>query len=278
MKNFFEWSDRQIGVAEQKQILTGIIAAIPKIKAFLLESIQLNINESSGGNVTSRAEKYILSNKVFVRWLSKYGELIKKDDSYAKSCGLEACAYYCTNDIVVKISEDHKEMDIANKIRGKLNIVPVVDAVEIEVGDDNSISYAIVMARLEVDILPVHVNEAAKILIETCYYLMDKVYENQNISSENIRRRLSLAYFSRNKDVDEKVLLCLGDMVRMVKLVYVKSGYLLGADWSTNNMGTTGSGKVQAFDYGRSIVHIDARIKAPDKKIKKLFLPAQANN
>lgn len=194
---------------------------------------------------------------------------------YQNSCGQDGCAYFFSNRVVVKFSYDAREMEIAERVAGLLRRVPIMDAFEIEIQEKGSVLYAIVMRELETGSrMDENYTEAYSIFAAVLDRLMDLVYKKPDIPVEYIRKRLSLAYMTREGGVSRKTRAYLEDLIRAVRAVYIRSGYLLGADWESHNLGMTRSGKVQPYDFGRSYDHPPARAMAAARDRKTLVIPS----
>lgn len=262
---------------DSQQLITQLklgIQYVEKAKNYLLQALQIyNFNEVYDSG--EEAQK-IFNSPEFKTRISKYGiEPIHRNFGYSRSCGQDSCAYFFTKKYVVKIlggKKDYQEFNIAKSVAGRLRIVPIVEAFEMDVEDD--VCYLVIMRELQTDFfqLSKSITTAASIIADAMWYLQDLVEKKPNIPVEYIRRKLSFNSITRGEQIDEATKVAIKDLLKVIKLVYDKSGYLFGADFNGGrNVGLSPKGKVMTFDYGRPDIHLakrkqlDATLHTKDK-------------
>ena len=245
------------------QLKTGI-QNIEKAKDFILNMLDLGqTNEHYWPwELAQEVEDDVLNHELFLNRISKYGiKPLGEPPPYSKSCGKDSCAYFFTKNYVIKFlggSKPYKEFKIAESVQGRLGVVPIVEAFSLELPEKDSIEYVVVMKKLNDDFFAISesVKYAASLVSSIMYNLQVLVEKKPDIPIDYIRRRLSLAYMIRNENVSEEVKMAIKDLVRVIRLVYDKSGYLFGADFEHGrNVGISPKGKVMTFDYGRPDLH-----------------------
>lgn len=257
---------------------SGITANLSKLqkwitnsKEYLLKAINIYKLEASS-LLRNEVENIILPNPKFQQYIkSKFGDINPinaRFGGYLNSCGQDSCAYFYTNKYIIKFlggRKSHQEYEIALAIKGELKLVPVIDAFEIEVTSSESVTYVIVMRELRTDVYSVGmaIIEAANIVSGTVHSLQELVERKPDIPVDYIRKRLSVSYMLRDTNkIDPNVKAAVVDLIKVLRLVYDKSGYLFGADWSQGrNIGVRFRGlapdrrKPMPFDFGRPDIH-----------------------
>lgn len=268
--------------SEQSQILQELRSlkqGVAQAFAFIRRMLGGLFTEGSARHVKAEVDYYIIGSFEFTRYMEENHKARPKSmirgSGFQHSCGEDGCAYFFTNQIVVKFSNDSKEMKIAESVAGLLKRVPIISAFEIEVEETESVTYAVVMRELDTSMQDIEsgYHDAFLIFTGVIDRLMELIKNRPEIPVEYIRKRLSMAYMSREEYIDPETVPYLEDLVRAVRAVYIRSGFLLGADWSDRNLGATSRGRLQPFDFGRSYMHQSARDQAVKVERKKLLIP-----
>lgn len=254
---FTEWTGSSGGLVYQLQKLQ---VNIHKSSDFLLKLTKLYALNEASYHVSYDAESYLIPSVEFQQYLGGFGtQILRNGPTYNKSCGKDGCAYFCSGRKVIKFSADANEFRIANAVKGNLKIVPIVDAVEWDIEAEESVLYSILMNELSTDFYTVtaSIHEAANIVSGVANQLQVLVSKKPEISMEYIRKRLSVGYMIREmSSVRPEVVDAIRDLVRVLRLIYDKSGVLVGSDWENGrNYGVTKKMRVQPFDFGRGDLH-----------------------
>jgi hypothetical protein len=247
------------------QMLKDALKHIVSAKNYLLQVAQIgNISEVTSGFAWEMIEK-IVENDNFKEYLTtNFGNIRPKYSAgeYIYNCGQDSCAFFYTQDYVVKFLGGPKpdlEFKIAQAVKGQLKLVPIVDAVEVEIVDESKIQYVVIMKKLKTDffLMPRYIIEAANLVSSIVHDLQNLVERRPETSVEYVRKRLSLAYIiHKTGNLDENLADSVKDLMRIIRLVYDKSGMLFGADLkSGRNIGMSSSNKIMVFDYGRPDAH-----------------------
>jgi uncharacterized protein YkvS len=127
------------------QMLKDALKHIVSAKNYLLQVAQIgNISEVTSGFAWEMIEK-IVENDNFKEYLTtNFGNIRPKYSAgeYIYNCGQDSCAFFYTQDYVVKFLGGPKpdlEFKIAQAVKGQLKLVPIVDAVEVEIVDESKI-------------------------------------------------------------------------------------------------------------------------------------------
>jgi hypothetical protein len=288
-KNFKEWLDEKYEINPPAIVQQAEHPASRELKELqkaidqtikIIDNI-LNIfsfNETASYWISKEVEDYVIPNKDFQEYLANNfkASLNSNGIGYPKSCGEDGCAYFCSNKIVIKFSRDHKEFDIANRVKGNLKLLPILDAVEWEIEETESVVYSITMKELITDVFQISksMRAAGNLVAGTCYQLQTLVNRKPYISTEYVRKRLSVAYMLKDSMIaDESVKDAIRDFVRVLRLIYDKSGMLVGADWENGrNYGLSPKKKVMPFDLGRPDIHTAAKEQLPEVPRKTMTL------
>ena len=264
-------------IRELKMLKTAVNDAVKFIEKMLGE-LQLE----AARHVKADVDDYVMPSPQFLQYMLENfkAKPIRSSglyNTYKTACGEDGCAYFMTNKIVVKFSEDAKEMNIAERVAGILSRIPIIAAFEVEIVQKESIIYAIVMRELSsLKDLRYGYYEAARLFTNALDTLTDVIYKKPETSVDYIRRRLSIGYIIRSEGtIHPDTRSYLEDLVRAIRAVYARSGYLLGTDWSPRNLGATSKDRLQPFDFGRATEHPVATINAKKIERKTLVIPAR---
>ena len=240
------------------QMLSDALKYIQSATNYLL---QLSItNESVSSGFVWRLEQ-IMENDKFQEYIkSQFGNIHPRTSGlggYLHSCGQDSCAFYYTNKIIVKFlggSNPEKEFNIAKSVKGMLKLFPILDAFEIEIYGYNQ--YVMVMKELSTKYSGL-IEKASTTLSGWVHHLQDLVEKKPHISTEWVRKRLTLKYIlHKSGPVDPDTADAIHDIMRIIRTVYDKSGFVIGADLAHGrNLGTTPSHKIMIYDYGRATPH-----------------------
>lgn len=248
------------------QILQDALKYVEQAKNYLLKIVSsVSVNEVSSNFAWDMMDKFV-GNDQFNDYLkSKFGNIrpTSKSGGYVYACGMDSCAFFYTRDYVVKFLGGNyadREFAIANAVKGQLNIVPIIDAFEVEVQNEGYIQQVVVMKKLETGFydIPQSITKAANYISGVIYDLQEVVERNPELSVEYVRKRLTLAYILHKiGHLDENVASAVKDIMRIIRFVYDKSGMVMGADIrGGRNIGMAGGvNKVMIFDYGRPSPH-----------------------
>lgn len=247
--------------------IQNTIKAIPEAEKILIQIVDELITESVSTMRLKYEVPHVLESDQFKSWVSSNFGNIKPmygSSGYIVKCGEDSCAYFFTKNYIFKFlggKSAGKEYTIAQSIQGKLKIVPIVKTAEFEFTGSNDNFLCIVMKKVDEQAAQLNkaVREAASLVSENMYVLQHKVEKNPETPIEYIRKRLTVKYMMKHYsgsityDLVEKAVT---DLMNTIKIVYKKSGYLIGADLqNARNVGLTKSDKIMIFDYGRPDKH-----------------------
>lgn len=251
--NFKEWVSGSTAAS-----LQSLKTAVDQTRRMFDTLLRMFVLNEAARHVSMTAEHYVLPSKEFQAYFKPYGQLKQQGRWYVKSCGQDGCAYFTDTDNVVKFSSDYKEFKIANAVKGNVKILPILDAVEWEIEDHDEFLCSVVMKKVNTDAVSYAVREAADTVAATCHRLQILVSKKPHTPEEYVRRRLSLAYMLRHTErKTPEVVAALKDFVRVLRLIYEKSGIIVGADWENGrNFGMSRKMRVQPFDFGRGDRHV----------------------
>lgn len=253
-------------------IIQNTIKAIPAAEKILIELVDSLITESVSTSRLKEEVPYVLESDQFKAWVSSnFGDIkpITSFYGYTVKCGEDSCAYFFTKNYIFKFLGGRsagKEFTIAQSVQGRLKLVPIVKTVEFEFTGSGDNFMCVVMKKVDEQAAQLNesVRTAASMVSDVMYTLQSKVEENPEIPINYIRKRLTVKYIMKdyvespfNRGVNyESVEKAVTDLMNTIRVVYKKSGYLVGADLaSARNVGLTKSDKVMIFDYGRPDKH-----------------------
>lgn len=249
------------------QMLDDALKYIDQAKNYLLKLVSsLSMNEARSGFAEEMIIKFV-ENDDFSNYLkTKFGNIrptSSRGAGYHYACGMDSCAFFYTNNHVVKFlggPHPDREFNIANSVKGQLNLVPILDAFVVELPHEGKEQFVVVMKKLETDFFqfPKYIVKAANSVSDIVHELQNLVERSPNISPEYIRRRLTSGYIiHRLGQMDENVVSAIKDIMRIIRTVYDKSGMVFGADLSAaRNIGIERkANRIMIYDYGRSDVH-----------------------
>lgn len=265
--NFKEWINNSVA-----HKILEIQKAIPKVKQFMFKILNIFKNESTV-SLSLDVEHYILPSKEFIAYMQQYNTSVIKTKFglNTKLCGQFGCAYFLANELVIKFSDDAQEFKIANAVKGNLELLPIIDAIEWEVED--WVMYSILMNKVDTNNISEAINAASEIIANECNILLDMI-QSQDVSVEYIQARLSPNFIIQsNKDIglDKETKKAIKDFAKILQLIYNKSGMIVGSDWASHNFGIHKK-KIQPFDFGLAKPH-DAKVDAIRKpEVKNIRL------
>jgi hypothetical protein len=263
MNSFSEW----LNAGVVKQSLKVGMSWVDGARDYMLSALNIyNFSETfySVSHLKADVEQNIINNPKFIQHIQKYGDIQPRKNGvygYASMCGKDSCAFFYTNKFVIKFlggRKSHHEYKIAAAIKGKLKLVPIIDAFSLEMLKTEEVQYVVVMREIDTDVYHISsaIKEAANIVSGVMSNLQTLVENKPEIPIEYIRRRLSVAYMIRGSNVKDETKEAIRDLVRVIRLVYDKSGYLFGADFEqSRNIGINKKGKPTTFDFGRPDKH-----------------------
>ena len=261
-------------LSDAKHMLDHALTYIDLAKNYLLKLCSSSIFKESGDDFAMYVVYKIIENEEFIRFVDEnYGiRPLFTTAGYDYKCGTESCAFFYTNNTVLKFLDGAKaelEFKIANAIKGELSMFPVKDAVEIEIYEDDETVFMVVMETLdEVTDSSTKVTLAANYLARYVNKLQEMIESKPWISTDNIKKRLSMYNItSEFGHLDDETKHYVQDLIKVIRLVYDRTGIIFGADLMMGkNVGMSKSArKIMVYDYGRATAHrpVDAE---SDKK------------
>ena len=292
MKGFKEYFDANPTaiVAKADNPLASQLAelgkAVKSAKNYLLNLIENIIKESWQSNqLYADIVDNVIGTNEYKNYIKQNFGNIKPQETffgYKKSCGEDSCAIYYTNDYIVKFLGGrgaYREFNISQAVAGQLNLFPIIDAVEFNHEITGEVYYCVVMKTLITDYskMASYVREAADLVGGTVHNLQYEVEKNPNLSINYIRQNLTVKKMLEDyRDVTPEIESTTKDLVKIIKTVYEKSGYLVGADIQQGkNIGFTKKGKIMIYDYGRPDEHPIMKKKIEEKPIKTIDIKGQ---
>lgn len=253
-------------------IIQNTIKAIPEAEKILIALVDSLITESISTSRLLEQVPHVLESDQFKSWTSSnFGDVkpIYGPFGYLVKCGEDSCAYFFTKNYIFKFlggKSAGKEYTIAQSVQGRLKLVPIVKTVEFEFTGSGDNFMCVVMKKVNEQAAQLNqsVKIAASMVADVMYTLQTTVESEPEISINYIRKRLTVRYIMKdyvespfNKGVNyESVEKAVTDLMNTIRVVYKKSGYLVGADLANaRNVGLTKSDKVMIFDYGRPDKH-----------------------
>lgn len=272
MKGFKEYFDTNppalIAKAENPlaEQLSQLSKAVVYAKNYLLNLFENIIKESWQSNqLYADIVDNVIGSDEYKNYIKQNFRDIKPQETffgYKKSCGEDSCAIYYTNDYIVKFLGGrgaYKEFKISQAVAGQLNLFPIIDAVEFDSEATGKAYYCVVMKTLITDAYKIksHIREAADLVGGSVESLQYEVEKNPNLSIKYIKRKLTVKEILKEyRDVTPEIESATKDLIKIIKTVYEKSGYLVGADIQhARNIGLTEKGKIMIYDYGRPDEH-----------------------
>lgn len=191
------------------------------------------------------------------------------NEPWEYSAGQESAAYFYTSDKIVKFLGNkaylHQEFYIASKLKGKLNLLPILDTVKVDVTAEEAPVkelFGIVMEKLVTENLSPAILSAAKKASNYVEMVLIDIKANPDMSIDNVNARLSMEGIKSDGKLSKPEQEALNDLFTITKEILKETGYLVGADYFPTAPGTrpnigkfakkkTGGVGVSSFDLGR---------------------------
>lgn len=294
MKGFKEYFDTNppaiIAQAENPlaEELSQLSKAVVLARNYLLNLVETIIKESWQSNrLYADIVDNVIGSDEYKNYIKQNFGDIKPQETffgYKKSCGEDSCAIYYTDDYIVKFLGGrgaYREFKIAQAVAGQLSMFPIIDAVEFDHETTGEAYYCVVMKTLITDHnkMSSYIREAADLVGGTVHNLQYEVEKNPNLSIKYIKEKLTVKEMLKGyMDVTPEIKKATKDLVKIIKTVYEKSGYLVGADIQHGrNIGFTEKGKIMIYDYGRPDEHPIMKKKIKEKPIEPINIKTQPN-
>lgn len=280
-KEFFNQAIVAKAESPALEIIQGTLKAVPKATEILLKMVRELVKESYfSRQLVIDVIENILETDSFKNYVkTNFGDIKPEHGAwgYKHSCGDDSCAFFYTGGYVFKFlggTKSHQEYEISKSVMGS-KLFPIKDVVEFDTPKGDAF-YCVVMKKLDTDVKDMEswVKEAADLVSNTLYFLQSKVENNPNIPVQSIKNRLTPRYIMTgySGDNEELVREAVIALLRIIRRVYINSGYLVGADTEGGrNIGLTKKKRIMIYDLGRPDRHELAYkdvAKKPDKIIE----------
>lgn len=154
------------------------------------------------------------------------------------AAGEESVAYFYTNDKIVKFLGNkaylHQEFYIASKLKGKLDLLPILDAVKVTVTAEAAQVkelYGIVMDKLVTENMTPAILGAAKKASLYIEKLLEDIKYDENMTIDEVNGRLSVSSIKSGAKLSKPEESALTDLFTITKEILKETGYIVGADY-----------------------------------------------
>ena len=262
MKTFVEWAKTQSFV-KIKSVADHVILALKRIV-----SVNTKVNETFSSNDVMvprsySSERNQYEKKLFAkngddpkwncnflcRFVRKY---YKNYENTGKApynkCGTEGCAYFVSDDHVLKCTLGKDEFFVADKCKGKLDIVPVIDTAR----EPATGVYLILMNKMIVD----NENEIMEVLdevgscVKSYFQAMESSKTNVTIALDinNFQNHIKTGVYATECAKHPKQTI---DLFNIILEIFKSTGFFLHKDLHSANLGLTpDKKKIQIIDLG----------------------------
>ena len=227
----------------QSDNITKIINVSYKMLRFLYVH-SLHKNESLTRNNLPKELFDSSSCGKWCMWIKRFNQQFEPSPNIQTECGSEGCALFTGNKVVVKFTYGKQEATIATLIKGNPKF-PVIDTTYYDG------IYAIAMKELS--IVSGKIEEQisrAHTIVSSFFRSVDWKFDSKNILEKFKSWHLKIASELDNMKVSQQEIQFSYKLLELIIIIKDKTGYILGRDWDSYNIGVNDENEIQPFDFG----------------------------
>jgi hypothetical protein len=177
-------------------------------------------------------------------WIKRFNQQFESNPNVQTECGSEGCALFAGNKIVIKFTYGRQEATIATLIKGNPNF-PVIDTTYYDG------IYAIAMKELTIVSGEIENQlSRAHTIVSSFFRSIDWTFDSKNILEKFKSWHLKIASELEHMKISQQEIQFSYKLLELIIIIKDKTGYVLGNDWYTHNIGINDKNEIQPFDFG----------------------------